>query len=458
MENQQQENGPIQNQAAENLQPSPHKPDKKLVAVVIAIIVLLIAGVAIGAYYWWQTIGGSSQRACTMEAKLCPDGSSVGRIGPNCEFAECPEDVSAGWQTYKNEQYGFEFKYPKEWELKENNQIISFTAPANLIGKGNQLASIKPEIVINRDKGSYRNLEDFLSKWEYNDSDLSALWNISNIAYKEINGSRFFYYEYYHQVKGFVFLTIKDGDLVQIKFIDETGQNGNFLSAYGDFVKLISTFKFIEPIDTSTWQTYRNEEYGFEVKYPQDWELIKFNDDPNPISFRKMLDDIDSYDISITRESRLHNHGMSLEQWVSINQRGTQADVFNGLPAFSLSRQNAQNYLGRIPYEIDIKEIYIANYDYYFKLRVPVNIVHNNFNQSSAELINQILSTFKFIPTSYTFCGCGCCGGVEPESKCLFQSKGNYIQEFIIQDEVAAEKTDCSNVGCSRGIKYIYCD
>lgn len=28
--------------------------------------------------------------ACTMEAKICPDGSSVGRTGPNCEFAPCP--------------------------------------------------------------------------------------------------------------------------------------------------------------------------------------------------------------------------------------------------------------------------------------------------------------------------------------------------------------------------------
>lgn len=27
---------------------------------------------------------------CTMDAKLCPDGSSVGRQGPNCEFAPCP--------------------------------------------------------------------------------------------------------------------------------------------------------------------------------------------------------------------------------------------------------------------------------------------------------------------------------------------------------------------------------
>lgn len=28
--------------------------------------------------------------ACTLDAKICPDGSSVGRVGPNCEFAQCP--------------------------------------------------------------------------------------------------------------------------------------------------------------------------------------------------------------------------------------------------------------------------------------------------------------------------------------------------------------------------------
>lgn len=29
--------------------------------------------------------------ACTMDAKICPDGSAVGRVGPSCEFAACPE-------------------------------------------------------------------------------------------------------------------------------------------------------------------------------------------------------------------------------------------------------------------------------------------------------------------------------------------------------------------------------
>ncbi len=29
---------------------------------------------------------------CTMEAKLCPDGSYVSRHAPNCEFASCPNN------------------------------------------------------------------------------------------------------------------------------------------------------------------------------------------------------------------------------------------------------------------------------------------------------------------------------------------------------------------------------
>jgi len=32
---------------------------------------------------------------CTMEAKLCPDGSYVGRIAPDCEFAACPTATSS---------------------------------------------------------------------------------------------------------------------------------------------------------------------------------------------------------------------------------------------------------------------------------------------------------------------------------------------------------------------------
>ncbi len=36
---------------------------------------------------------GGGMIACTMDAKICPDGSAVGRTGPKCEFAPCPGAV-----------------------------------------------------------------------------------------------------------------------------------------------------------------------------------------------------------------------------------------------------------------------------------------------------------------------------------------------------------------------------
>jgi hypothetical protein len=52
--------------------------------------------------------------ACTQEAKICPDGTAVGRSGPNCDFAQCPsaQNQTVNWKILSNAQYGFQFMYP----------------------------------------------------------------------------------------------------------------------------------------------------------------------------------------------------------------------------------------------------------------------------------------------------------------------------------------------------------
>lgn len=65
----------------------------------LKFIVFLVAGVAFAYFAYIQfdkAFGepgapqGDEPVACTMDAKQCPDGSYVGRVGPNCEFAPCP--------------------------------------------------------------------------------------------------------------------------------------------------------------------------------------------------------------------------------------------------------------------------------------------------------------------------------------------------------------------------------
>ncbi len=44
-----------------------------------------------------------------------------------------------------------------------------------------------------------------------------------------------------------------------------------------------SELKPEEKIDTSDWKTYRNKEYGFEFKYPRNWEVIKLKNVTTPL-------------------------------------------------------------------------------------------------------------------------------------------------------------------------------
>lgn len=68
-----------------------------------------------------ETETGPEGVVCTMEAKICPDGSSVGRSGPKCEFAACP---------------GESVDNPLQWQKQSvtfptNNITVTLNVPNN---------------------------------------------------------------------------------------------------------------------------------------------------------------------------------------------------------------------------------------------------------------------------------------------------------------------------------------
>ncbi len=69
----------------------------KLAAVAVFLATFLVA-FNLGVFYektsvetaLTETAPPAGGQACTAEGKVCPDGSVVGRTGPDCSFAPCP--------------------------------------------------------------------------------------------------------------------------------------------------------------------------------------------------------------------------------------------------------------------------------------------------------------------------------------------------------------------------------
>lgn len=119
----------MENSTSQNHLPLPSPEISPTIAVyrwIILLLLLLIPVVGVTGYYLGAiqekestlpdgiTTPGPSNTpgvACTMEAKICPDGSSVGRVGPNCEFAECP--------VAEQKSLFLRFTTPPRYEVKE---------------------------------------------------------------------------------------------------------------------------------------------------------------------------------------------------------------------------------------------------------------------------------------------------------------------------------------------------
>ena len=66
---------------------------KKIILIWVILIVIAVSIFFINKKENPLSTEGN-QNVCTMDAKICPDGTAVGRSGPKCEFVECPTAIT----------------------------------------------------------------------------------------------------------------------------------------------------------------------------------------------------------------------------------------------------------------------------------------------------------------------------------------------------------------------------
>ncbi len=135
---------------------------KRTMLILIGVIALGLSGVA---GFMLLNERQDDEAGCTMEAKICPDGTAVGRSGPDCAFAACPsvpegnsairitspetDAVVGSPATIRGEARGswfFEGSFPVR--VVDGNGVNLGTAPAQALGEWMTESFVPFEVVI----------------------------------------------------------------------------------------------------------------------------------------------------------------------------------------------------------------------------------------------------------------------------------------------------------------------
>ena len=215
----------------------PPKPKLKLPVLVSIIIFLTIIGSA-SAYLFLNS--SNKEKACSMEAKICPDGSSVDRTGPKCEFASCPTpkstiDPTANWKTYSSQVQNFEFKHPTEYLISKENpkQVV--------LGIDNNNGFIEDILFISSDQSTFVNASLYKTcadSGSIPDYPCTAEWKVD----RQTLGGK--------QAKVFQFASAQDGGFVIVQTMEDPKVELKMFIAGGGleytFGQILSTFKFTQ--------------------------------------------------------------------------------------------------------------------------------------------------------------------------------------------------------------------
>ncbi|MFZ2975804.1 MAG: Gmad2 immunoglobulin-like domain-containing protein [Candidatus Moraniibacteriota bacterium] len=211
---------------------------------VIIILAIFLAGIS---FYLWKGIKTENSPlvnlprknkivACTEEAKVCPDGSAVGRTAPNCEFSPCPEIVGIANKILIT-------------SLKPNDVISSqLSILGKAVGGWFFEADFPIEIYDGNDKKIGSKYCSFSPKTE------NETWMTEEFVDFKCE----LQFEKPKTDSGYIIF--KKDNPSDMRELDE------------EFKLPVRFSKNIESVNPFAWRAYANENLGFKLGFPESWK------------------------------------------------------------------------------------------------------------------------------------------------------------------------------------------
>lgn len=272
----------------------PTKPNLNLFKILLIIgIIIFILVVGLVSYILGQTsvkpsisiiptITQTVQKACTQEAKICPDGSSVGRTGPDCEFAKCSSLESSNSSTSGNMREYFsninlyKISVPTDWIVNDTQGVFLNIPGEVVIGPESEMERgiYGTVITIFSSDSSERYSLDTQQQFDelYSSGSLkNSKSKISEVNNIKINGNRAIQFVSKSspgkEIEAFYLLVTWVRNNGKNYYIELSGNEETVNQYTSVYNKMVATFQFIDKIQVSpTINIYKSSDII--SKYP----------------------------------------------------------------------------------------------------------------------------------------------------------------------------------------------
>jgi len=330
------------------------------------------------------------------------------------QYFEAPKEVEkeiADRKTYRNEDYGYEFKYPQDYflkevsgrlllrktETKEGEWLIEVFVEKDMIDPTYDTSKmsfiefavdrIRAHCAADGPRGSIYCTDVINQDAFINEQGVKGYKiYITEIIERYTSGKT----ETSKRVKGpiFAFDISKQTDLARGIFFQLTELGEKSLEKEpGVLEKIVSTFKFIQK-EAIDWETYKNEEYGYEIKYPGEWE------------YREEISQPQNFGLKIYFSDAEGKHVLTIQN--PIPEIGYESWVIKETEQIKI--QNSKKYLTKMILEPnpEIEEefnnliVVIWNKEDWERSG-QITLSYKDEKDPNIKILNQMLSTFRFL-------------------------------------------------------------